>query len=202
MDKTYSSRGYEKTPIDSETRVFDILNNKYKSIENKESLGYKDLIKENLNNSSQIGKEVPDYNNAIRINTFKDRNSHIVKDPKNFKTVIKYLREKLMVNPSHGLKIKEKSSPANYIHLLLEYDNGASIGVFYHDLKRPLSIKEIFNAEKAISYANLDGGLIISNSIGLPAKEAVSRINSDSGSNGIMKVVQLSEIENEIHHAS
>ena len=192
------SKSYEVIDETSDKEIFDILNKKYQSVKESPSLGYMDLIKDNLERSTQIGHKVPDYNNATRIDTFKDRNSHIVKDPNNFKTVIRFLREKLMVNPSHGLKIKEKSSPATYVHMLLEYDNGASVGVFYHDLKRPLSIKEIFNAEKAISYANLDGGIVISNSIGIPAQETVERINQDAGSQGIMKVVRLSEIKNAI----
>ena len=156
---------------------------------------YRMLFKEKLKRVEEIGLTIPEYNGAIRLDTIKGRGSHIVKHPGRFLNVIRFLKHLLNVNPSHGIQIKPRSEPATIIHLIVEFDTGNNVGVIFNDSKRPLSVKQVFVAEKAVKFANLTGLIIITNKVGIPAMENIEMINEENGETGIFQLIRYAEIK-------
>jgi hypothetical protein len=149
-----------------------------------------------LKNDNDFGNAVSRYNGALRFDVLRDPKSCIIKNPKKFLDVIRYVEKISGIKPSHGIKIKDKSSAPLYVHLLVEYENGSSIGVFYFDAKRTLAITQIHQVERAINAANLSGALIICNLIGLIAQEETDRINKFYGEPGIISIQRYDTIRN------
>lgn len=165
---------------------------------NEEFDSLSQLFSYNLQKQDDIGLPITKYNGAKRFDVMRDPKSCVVKNPVKFINVIKYIEKISNQTPSHGIKIKEKSSAPILVHLLVEYDNGNAIGVFYFDSKRTLSVTQIHQVERAVLAAKLTGALIICNKVGVPAADEAQRINQSYGNHGIINIQRYDSIRNEL----
>ncbi len=153
-----------------------------------------------LERADEIGQTIDRYNGAKRINTFRLKCSSRIKNPKKFLTVLEFCRRMSGVNPSHGIQTNPNRSGSSSITIpiLIEFENGVSIGVFYFDEKRSISFPKIQKVEKAITAANLDAGIIVYNIYGVQAERELKRINEIHGNDNFLTMFRYSEIENEL----
>ncbi|MCH8907270.1 MAG: hypothetical protein IH840_09290 [Candidatus Heimdallarchaeota archaeon] len=142
----------------------------------------------------ELGKQIGKYNGAKRIDITKVSTSRTVRSPNRFLTLIRQLAKESCTNPSYGLEIKN-GNRKEYVHFLLELTQDNSVGVFFFDSKRILSVPQVHNVERLIKKTNLTGGIIVANRIGIPAKQEAARINDDHEDFGIITIEQFSSIE-------
>ncbi|MDH5401144.1 MAG: hypothetical protein OEZ01_15255 [Candidatus Heimdallarchaeota archaeon] len=140
-----------------------------------------DLIHFPYKNKDQLGQPIERYNGAVSVDVLKEKATRIVRSPIKFMDIIKFFKQTKGVDPSYGLKYDNGDRRSQYIHLLLEYNDGNSDGVIFLDTHKMLSFKQVYKIEKIRDYMNLNTVHIIANQIGLPAKDACRRINSERG---------------------
>ncbi|MDH5401536.1 MAG: hypothetical protein OEZ01_13660 [Candidatus Heimdallarchaeota archaeon] len=148
----------------------------------------------NFSGSNEVGHSLVRYNGAQRVDIRKLEKVSLIKSPLRFMTVVKQLSRDASIIPSHGLLVN-KGGRKDYVHLVLEIGESSSVGVFFYDTKRTLSVPQIHSVERAINECGLSGGVIIANKIGIPAKQEAARINADHGEFGIITIEHYDTIE-------
>ena len=123
----------------------------------------------------------------MRIDVAKLAEPRIVRSPAKFLTILKLLQYEANIIPSYGLKIK-KGTRYDYIHYILDLNESTSVGIFFFDSKRLLSVPQVHNVERLIKSAGLKGAIIIANHVGIPAKQEAQRINAEHGGFGIITI--------------
>ncbi len=160
---------------------------------------YESLFSFPFSFEDEVGTILSRYNGSLRIHTLKTPNSSIVKNPDRFLNVLKYLRSIYKADICHGLKTKPKRSyESNFIPIILRFEDGSEIGVFYFDTKKPLDYRKIQKVEKTLLQANLHRGIIIVNTKGIQAVNEMNRINVmyPSTNGPFMEIIRYSEITN------
>ncbi|MHA2032549.1 MAG: hypothetical protein ACW99A_16720 [Candidatus Kariarchaeaceae archaeon] len=133
------------------------------------------IEKYEFNNGNEIGSQVDEYNGATRVNVVEESN---LKDSgEKLTKILKQMSKEFGVNVSHGLKLANKSRTSYVTHFVMELSKNKKLGLFVYDQKRHLSVKQVQKAEKSIINMHLQGGMIIANKIGFPAKREIDRIN-------------------------
>jgi len=152
------------------------------------------LLNYKLSNYGEIGKPLTKYNGAVRVDISRIESPKLIKNPQKHLNVLNLFRREANILPSYGLKIK-RGSKYDYVHYLLELNEYASVGIFFYDNKRLLSVPQIHNIERMIESADLKGGIVIANLIGIPAKQEAKRINDDHGGHGIITIEHYDSIK-------
>lgn len=161
----------------------------YEAIESLEG-----LLDYPLQGKSELGKPVSKYFGAERINIARLSEPRIVRSPHKFLTILKNMEREANIVPSYGLKVK-KGNRYDYIHYILELNENVSVGLFFYDSKRLLSVPQIHNVERLIKLTGLKGAIIIGNHIGIPAKQEAKRINKEHGGLGILTIEHYDSIK-------
>ena len=143
----------------------------------KASESLKDLLNYPFNSREFDGDTDHRYNDVERIDVIRDKTSRSVRCPVRFLKVLHYIEKLRGRTPSIGLRYKN-GSVVNYVHFLFE-DNEE--GWIYHDSQRSLQVTQVHKYEKILDHTGLKKVGIIANKIGVPAKNEVSRINSERG---------------------
>ena len=152
------------------------------------------LLNYNFIGKNELGTSLTRYNGAIRVNILTESNSRIVRSPSRFLTIVEQIGRESPVPPSFGLKLRT-GNRFEYVHLVLEINAVSSVGIFYFDTKRTLLVPQVHYAERMINNTGLNGGIIVANHIGMPAKKEAERINSMHGGYGILTIEQYDTIE-------
>lgn len=126
--------------------------------------------------SHELGSQLNEYNGAIRINTIKE--SRLKDSGERLTKILKQMSKEFGVKVSHGLRLSNSSRTSYLTHFVMELSHDKKLGLFVYDQKRHLSVKQVQKAEKSIINMQLQGGMIIANKIGYPAKREIERINS------------------------
>ncbi len=193
------SEAGEEIPLVSISEIF----HKYPISTNAVELArdYENIFSYPLRYEEQIGERIDKYNGAERINTFRTKGVGI-KNPNRFGKILEFCERLSGITPSHGLKTNPdyNNSDSIVIPILIEYDNGNSLAVFYFDEKRSISYTKIQKVESAILDANLSGGLIIYNIHGMQAERELQRINELHGDDSFLTMVRFSEVENALYY--
>ncbi len=120
--------------------------------------------------AEEIGKPVPRYNNAIRINIIKEKRAKVVRSPIKFLNFLKYVQS---IGPvGAGLKVNLGSSPS-YIHVILEAKN--PVALWFYDYKKALGTDKLIQAVNLLRATNIKAGVIITNIIALHARDFAER---------------------------
>lgn len=128
-------------------------------------------------NRDELGMKLKRFNNAIRTNIVAENDARLVRNPKNWVDLLRFITKSGHM-PSPGLKFK-KGSKYKYIHFVVE--ESKKIGYLYYDTRRELHTRRIHSAERILDHLNLDRINIIANKIGNNARNEVDRINSQRG---------------------
>ncbi len=124
----------------------------------------------------EFGLALQEYNGAIRINSIAE--SRLKDSGEKLTKILKQVSKELGTKVSHGLKLANKSRTSYMTHFVMELSKNKKLGLFVFDQKRHLSVKQVQKAEKSILNMHLQGGMIIANKIGFPAKREIDRINT------------------------
>ena len=159
------------------------------------------LIQYQFSKYHELGAPIGRYNGAKRVDITKLDKCRLVRSPKKFLTVIEQLEKESSIKPSYGLEVKS-GTKRDYVHFTLELNDANSVGIFFFDSKRMLSVPQIHNVERLVKNTGLTGAIIVANKIGIPAKQEAIRINSSQEDMDIITIEQYSSIEkryNDIH---
>ncbi|OLS28462.1 MAG: hypothetical protein HeimC2_06810 [Candidatus Heimdallarchaeota archaeon LC_2] len=124
---------------------------------------------------NEIGNCVTEHNGATRINTLNE--SKLRNSGEKLTKILKQMSREFGIKVSHGLKLDNKSRTSYITHFVMELSHNKKLGLFVYDQKRHLSVKQVQKAEKSILSMDLQGGMIIANKIGTPARREIERIN-------------------------
>ncbi|OLS27785.1 MAG: hypothetical protein HeimC2_09790 [Candidatus Heimdallarchaeota archaeon LC_2] len=152
------------------------------------------LLQYQFSKVKELGAPIGRYNGAKRVDITQLDKCRLVRSPKKFLTVIEQLERESSIKPSYGLEVKS-GTKRDYIHFILELNDTNSVGIFFFDSKRMLSVPQIHNVERLIKNAGLTGAIIVANKIGIPAKQEAIRINSSQEDMDIITIEQYSSIE-------
>ncbi len=153
-----------------------------------------ELLKYPFSKKEELGRPLARYNGAIRIDIIKMNKSRVVRSPEKFLTIIEQFAREASIIPSYGLEVKT-GNRREYIHFTLELNENNTVGIFYFDSKRMLSVPQIHNVERLVLKARLAGAIIIANKIGIPAKQEAMRINAEHENVGIINIEHYDSIE-------
>ena len=162
--------------------------------ENQEIEALTNLLQYPFLNSDELGAPLGRYNGATRVDITKLNKCRLIRSPKKFLTVLKQLEKESSIRPSYGLEVKS-GTRKEYIHFTLELNKLNSVGIFFFDSRRMLSVPQIHNVERLVRSTGLTGAIIIANKIGIPAKQEAIRINSSQDKMDIITIEQYSSIE-------
>ncbi|MHA2097258.1 MAG: hypothetical protein ACW99A_01120 [Candidatus Kariarchaeaceae archaeon] len=162
--------------------------------DNQEFEALTNLLQYPFSNSNELGAPLGRYNGAKRVDITKLDKCRLVRSPMKFLTVLKQLEKESSTKPSYGLEVKS-GTRREYIHFTLELNEFNSVGIFFFDSKRMLSVPQIHNVERLVRNTGLTGAIIIANKIGIPAKQEAMRINSSQENMDIITIEQYSSIE-------
>jgi len=154
----------------------------------------RELLAYPLQGRSQLGKSLSKYNGAKRVDITKIMEPRIVRSPHKFLTILRLFEIEANVTPAYGLQIK-RGSRNDYIHYVLDLNVNASVGIFFYDSKRLLSVPQIHNVERMVKKAGLKGAIVIANHVGIPAKQEAKRINNEHGGYGIITIEHYDSLE-------
>lgn len=152
------------------------------------------LLQYKFSNLEELGAPIGRYNGAKRVDITKLNKCRLVRSPKKFLTVIEQMERESSITPSYGLEVKS-GTKREYIHFTLELNDTNTVGIFFFDSKRMLSVPQIHNVERLVKNAGLTGAIIVANKIGIPAKQEAIRINSSQEEMDIITIEQYSSIE-------
>lgn len=144
-----------------------------------------------FNGDCDIGSPLKEYNGAIRVNSIDE--SKLKDSGEKLTKILKQMSKEFGTNISHGLKLANKSRTSYMTHFVMELSKEQKLGLFVYDQKRHLSVKQVQKAEKSIINMHLQGGMIIANMIGFPAKREIERINGFY-SNPILKSEHIDSV--------
>ncbi|MHA2501837.1 MAG: hypothetical protein ACXAE3_03115 [Candidatus Kariarchaeaceae archaeon] len=178
----------DDTPFD-EIIPDNIDTSQYRALESLE-----ELLNYTLHGKSELGRPLSRFNGAERVDIAKISEPRLVRTPAKFLTILKNMEREANIRPSYGLKLK-KGNRYDYIHYVLELNDTVSVGLFYFDSKRLLSVPQIHHVERLIKLAGLRGAIIIANHIGIPAKQEAKRINKQHGGTGIITIEHYDSIK-------
>ena len=153
-----------------------------------------ELMAHPFGGKEDLGQSLARYNGARRVDVTSEPGCRVVRSPSRFLTIVKQFEIESLVPPSYGLEVKS-GNRKEYVHLLLEINPRSVVGIFYFDTKRTLLVPQVHYTERLINRTNLNGGVIIANYIGVPAKKEAERINSMYGEHGIITIEQYDTIE-------
>ncbi len=124
---------------------------------------------------NEIGNTLNQHNGATRINTLNE--SKLKNSGEKLTKILKQMTREYGVKVSHGLKLENKSRTSYMTHFVMELSEKKKLGLFVYDQNRHLSVKQVQKAEKSILSMDLQGGMIVANKIGSPARREIDRIN-------------------------
>lgn len=162
--------------------------------ENEDFEALTHLIQYPFLNSDELGAPLGRYNGAKRVDITKLDKCRLIRSPNKFLTVLRQLEKESSIRPGYGLEVKS-GTRKEYIHFTLELNESNTVGIFFFDSKRMLSVPQIHNVERLIRSTGLTGAIIIANKIGIPAKQEAIRINSIQEKMDIITIEQYSSIE-------
>ena len=139
----------------------------------------------------EIGKPVPKYNNAIRINILEEKRAKVVRSPVKFLNFLKYVQSIGPVAP--GLKVNLGSSPS-YIHVVLEAKK--PVALWFYDYKKALGTDKLIQSINLLRATGIKSGVIITNIIALHARDFAERERREGEFN--LYVYRYSDIINEL----
>lgn len=169
--------------------------------ENQEIEALTHLLQYPFLKSDELGSPLGKYNGAMRVDITKLEKCRLVRSPTKFLTILKQLEKESTIRPSYGLEVKS-GTRREYVHFTLELNESNTVGIFFFDSKRMLSVPQIHNVERLVRNTGLTGAIIIANKIGIPAKQEAIRINISQENMDIITIEQYSSIEkryNDIH---
>lgn len=193
LSKIETYTGLDETPF-TDHGSLDNLKISDPDLDGNELNAITELFNYPFRNKVELNQSLSKYNGAERINIIKEHGSRIVRSPRKFLTILKLFASEASVTPSYGLKVK-KGSRVDYVHFILELNETSSVGIFFYDSKRMLSVPQIHNVERLIKQTGLAGGIIIANKIGIPAKQEANRINDEHGNCGIITIEHYDSLE-------
>jgi len=141
------------------------------------SSSLKDLLAYPFASREIAGEPDKRFNDVERIDVIRDKYSRTVRCPIRFLKVLHYIETIRGTTPSIGLRYKN-GSVTNYVHFIIEETEE---GWIYHDSQRSLQVPQIHKYEKILDHTGLQKVAIIANKVGVPAKNEISRINSERG---------------------
>ncbi|MHA2252809.1 MAG: hypothetical protein ACXAD7_20775 [Candidatus Kariarchaeaceae archaeon] len=139
----------------------------------------RELLSYEFKNQDEVGQALERFNGAICVDIFRDATKKVVRSPINYLILLKQMTKENYTKPSYGLKCEGSYRKNKYIHFMYENGHGQSIGICYFDQKRPLSVKQVHECERSTKYSGIKKTVLVANKIGIPAKNEVSRINSE-----------------------
>jgi len=177
------------TPLDEYLAETDSFYEARKSAEDLQ-----ELLQYPLQGKSELGTALSRFNGAVRVDVSRVAEPRIVRSPHKFLTILRLMEYEANVTPSYGLRVK-KGSRYDFIHYVLDLNEHTSVGIFFYDSKRLLSVPQIHNVERMIKAANLKGGIIVANHVGIPAKQEAQRINNEHDGFGIITIEHYDSLE-------
>ena len=170
------------------------LSNSYNDIDYDNIESLETLLGYPLEGKAELGSPLSRYYGAERIDIAKLVEPRLVRSPHKFLTILRNMEKEANITPSYGLKVK-KGNRYDYVHYVLELNENVSVGLFFYDSKRLLSVPQIHNVERLIKLTGLKGAIIIGNHIGIPAKQEAKRINKEHGGLGIITIEHYDSIK-------
>ncbi len=132
------------------------------------------LNKYKFHHEDELQQPLERYGGSIRINILKESKYSLIKSAARLLNVLKYVNETYDITPSYGLKSIISRYKPNYIPFIIEKDNFAK-ALFFYDIYRPLSTRDVYNIDKAVKASNINSALIISHKIGTPARKLLEK---------------------------
>lgn len=181
--------------VDTPVELDEYLSKTDTYFEERKSLeDLRELLAYPLQGKSELGRSISRYNGATRVDISRLVEPRLIRSPHKFLTILKLFQQEANVVPSYGLRVKN-GSRYNYVHFVLDLTSSVSVGVFFFDSKRLLSVPQVHTVERVIKASGLKGAIIVANQVGIPAKQEAKRINNDHDGHGIITIEHYDSLE-------
>ncbi len=135
-----------------------------------------DIMYYDFKKEEELGKSLPQYNGAYRYDVLRDYHISLIRNAEAIENVLRSF-ENDFIHLSYGLKLG-----SHVIHFLMETGDDV-VGIFIFDMRRVISVKQIYSVENALLAMNIDKAIIFSYKFGKPSILAINRINSNGNVN-------------------